>query len=151
MFTDRTGDLHIEARFQEPGTGNSQNARNVILLHGSRDSNLRCSCQPLLEARRLLIQWETSSSAQCLKFQVRGPWKALFLCNPSTDIASWEQYCQWGRKQWECLWHDWVPSWAQLFTGAFPIKVGPQSHCGRALPLSLPACQWVEQSLLWER
>ena len=91
------------------------------------------------------------ASAQCPRFQVRGLWKSHFLCNPSTDIAGWEQYCQRGRKQQECVWHDWVPSWAQLFKRAFPLEVGPKSHWGRALPLFLPECQWVEQSWLSER
>ena len=47
-------------------------------------------------------------------------------------------------------WHELVSSWAQLFKGAFLLKVGPKSHWERVLPLFLPACQWVEQSWLCE-
>ena len=142
-FSDTTRDLQLEVPFQEPGTGNSQEAGNANLLQGRRDSKLWCACQPLFEARRFLIQQETSCSAQHPKFHVREPWKSIFPCNPSTNIAGCEQYCQWGRKQLECVWHEWVPSWAQLFKGAFPLEVGPKSHWGRAIPSSFqPANGW---------
>ena len=57
-----------------PGTWdrNSQNVGNVIFLQGRIDSKLLCVCQSLLDARRLLIQRETSCSAQHPKFHVRG-------------------------------------------------------------------------------
>ena len=58
---------------QDPETGNSQDAGNASLLQGRRDTKLRCACQPLFEARMLLIQRETSSSAQQPKLQVRRP------------------------------------------------------------------------------
>ena len=115
-----------------------------------RDSKLRCTCQPLFEVRSTLIQ-QTSRFAERPNFQVRGLWKSCFPCNSSTDIAGSEQYCQWGKKQREFVWHDWVPSWAQLFKGAFLLEVGPKSNWGRTSPLFLPACQWVEPSWLYER
>ena len=36
-----------------------------------KKSKLQCACQSLFEARLSLIQWETSSSAQHPKFQLR--------------------------------------------------------------------------------
>ena len=127
-FADTMGDLQLEALFQEPGTQNSQDAGKVSLSQGSIDSKLQCVLRPIFEARSSLIQWETSSSAQITKVQLRGLWNSCFLWNPWADIPRWEQYSQWGRKSRECVWHGWVHSWDQLFKGVFPLEVGPKSH-----------------------
>ena len=91
------------------------------------------------------VWWYNGSPLALLstpKLQERVMWKSRFLCNSLRDLAGLQQYCQWLRNQRECFWHDWVPSWAQLFKGAFPLKVGLKSLGEGICPSSFQPASW---------
>ncbi|XP_043342340.1 antiviral innate immune response receptor RIG-I-like [Cervus canadensis] len=158
---DPMGDLQLEAHFQESETGNSQEAGNASLLQGRRDSKLRCACQAPFEARTLLIQQETSSSAQCAIFPVRGLRKYHFLSSPSTLPAE-SRTANVEENSGSVFGMSGCPPGLSpsrgISSGSRPqIPLGKgfaplPSSCQWVEPTgSVKACQWVEPSWLCER
>ena len=77
-----------EALFQEAGTGCSQDAGKASLLRGRRGSHPACVCKPLFGRNRLVIQWETSRSAERTEVSESGLCTSPSLCHPCKAIPS---------------------------------------------------------------